>query len=326
MERIFCIYCKNVIETLLDEVQICPNCAEILKIPQAELFNGVFILRNEALALQELEHLLEEKILFRGLHEITANEFEVNDDHSITSLKLIFNNMTLLPDLFNEFTHLKELKITSRSLTQLADNFHPPIIKVLSFFSCQFDHFPEQLFNCTTLVSLWLSGTNIIKIPDQIATLNALEILKLNNNKIKTVSSAIEQLHRLTILDLGCNALKTIPPALFSLRDLMILKLHVNYIESVPEEIGTLEKLQIFEIYCNFITSLPPLPASLQYLDVSSNFSLELTENLAEFQNLKLLNVGGNTKVDLEGLKKILKESSLITKLNMLKPDISMLK
>lgn len=322
-ERIFCIYCKQTIEILLNDVQICPNCLEILKAPHAELFNGVFILKNEVTALNELEEELEEKILFQGLHEILTNEFEVDESHSITSLKLNFNNLTELPNLFNVFTHLKELKITSRSLVSLPLDFNPPILKDLSFFSCDFSAIPKSIFNCHSLVNLWISGTKITIVPEEIRELVNLEMLKLNNNKIKIIHENISLLTKLTLLDVGCNLLKEIPMAVFELPNLSILKMHVNYLEEIPREVIHLKRLQILELYCNFLTRIPPLPPELQYLDISSNFNLELSDNLEEFGNLTLLNIGGNTKVDVEALKKIVKESSLVTKLNLLEPTSS---
>lgn len=317
-ERIFCIYCKQTIEVLLNDVQICPNCLEILKAPHAELFNGVFILKTEVKALIELENKLEEKILFKGLHEILTNEFEVDESHAVTSLKLNFNNLTELPNLFNNLHHLKELKLTSRSLAKLPEDFHPPTLKDLSFFSCKFSVIPKAVFNCRSLVNLWISGTNIKIIPEEIKELVNLEVIKLNNNKINAIHENIRLLTKLTMLDVGCNQLKEIPMAFFELPNLSILKMHVNYLEEIPKEVIHLEKLQILELYCNFLTRIPPLPADLQYLDVSSNFNLELTDNLEEFSNLTLLNIGGNTKIDVEALKKIVKEESLITKLNLI--------
>ena len=325
MERIFCIYCKKTIEISVNDSQICPNCAEILKVPQAELFNGVFILKNEASALRELEKLLKEKIYFKGLHEITTNSFEVNDKHSITILKLNNNNILVLPVLLNEFKNLAELKITSRSLTTVDENFQPPNLNELSFFSCPFIVIPKALIQCTSLKSLWISGSKITSIPKAIGKLINLECLKLNNNKIKSINTSVRNLQKLSILDVGCNFIDELPSVLVELENLTILKVHVNNLDKLPEDINKLHKLQVLEIYCNFLTRLPQLPLDLKYLDVSSNFNLELTENLEEFKDLRLLNVGGNTKINLSELKKVLNESSLVSKLSPLAPTSNLL-
>ena len=326
MVRVFCIYCKNVIETLLDNNQVCENCAEMLKVPRAKLFNSVFILQDEADALIKIENLLGEKIYFKGLYGITTNEFEVNDDHSVISLKLNFNNITDLPDTFNEFPNLSELKITSRSLVTISENFFPPNLTDLSFFSCNFESIPEALFNCNSLKNLWIAGTKVQEIPEQIAKLHNLETLKLNNNKIKDIHFNLGRLTNLSVLDLGCNLIREFPSSILKLQMLTILKLHVNYIRKLPKELLQLEHLEILEMYCNFIEKIPKLPANLQYLDISSNFNLELSDNLEEFQNLKLLNIGGDTKVDIKQIKKVIKESSLVTKLNPLSPNNHLLK
>lgn len=324
-ERIFCVYCKKAIEVLLNDSQICPNCAEILKVPHAELFNGVFVLEDEVIALKELEKYLTEKILFKGLHEITKNDFEVNEEHSIISLRLNFNNLTELPNLFNAFTNLKELKLTSRSLSSLPSPFCPPSLQELSLFSCDFTEFPHALFNCSLLENLWVSGTKITSIPAEITILQNLVSLKLNNNKIKSIHDNIQTLTNLSVLDLGCNFIDDLPKSVCSLHNLTVLKMHVNNLKELPKEILELVNLQILDLYCNFLKKIPSLPSSIQYLDLSSNFNLELSENLEEFKNLKMLNIGGNTKINIKDLKKIIKESSLVTKLNILAPNRDLL-
>ena len=326
MERVFCIYCKKTIDININETQICSNCSEILKIPHAELFNGVYVLKNEVLELLELQELIGEKILFKGFHELTANEFDVNEDHSIISLKINFNNLTKLPSLFNEFSNLVELKIVSRSLLEITEQFKPPKIESLSFFSSEFRQFPKAILNCSTLLHLWISGSKIKVIPKEIEKLQRLQSLKLNNNKIATLDPQIKSLLNLSIVDLGCNQLQEFPEGLLHLPNLSILKLHVNYIETIPSGLDQLKNLQILEVYCNHLIKLPKLPSGLEYLDISSNFNLELSDDFSEFSNLKLLNMAGTKKVNLDELKKTLKETALVTKLNPLAPNAYFLK
>ena len=209
------------------------------------------------------------------MHEITTNSFEVNDEHSVTSLKLNNNSIIVLPVLFNELTNLAELKIISRSLTTVDENFQPPNLNELSFFSCPFTVIPKALIQCTSLKSLWISGSKITSIPKEIGELINLECLKLNNNKIKIIDTSIRNLQNLSILDVGCNFIKELPSVLVELENLTILKVHVNNLDELPEDINKLHKLQVLEIYCNFLTRLPHLPPDLKYLDVSSNFNLE---------------------------------------------------
>ena len=326
MERIFCIYCKQTIEVGPNDEQICPNCVKELQIPHAELFNGVFVLENEFKILNLLQDILKDKIVFKHLNKLTANEFDINEDHSVTYLKINCNHIEILPGYLSLLTNLQELKIISRSLYHIADNFKPPKLRELSLFSCKFKIFPPAIFECSELTNLWISGSEIKEIPDEIANLRKLLSLKLNNNRIQTITENITDLHDLSILDLGCNQLRKLPTVLFELENLTILKLHVNYLEKIPRALIKLINLQILEIYCNHLLSLPPLPSSIEYLDISSNFQLELSEDFVEFENLKSLNIAGNNKIDKEILRKKVHESALITKLNSLEQPVFFLK
>lgn len=315
MERIFCIYCKTVIDVPSDN-QICPNCAEYLKIPQATLFNGVYIKSDEVKVLLELERELKEKIVFKGLstNDFTSNEFEVNEEHSITVLKINSNLIKEISSSFNIFIDLRELKITSRTIERISNDFCPPNLEELGFFSCNFAKIPLAIFNCTKLKNLWISGSKIQEIPDEINNLRALEVLKLNNNNIKKIPHDLTLLN-LTVLDLGCNMLDELPITICNLPNLTILKLHVNCLRYLPQELINLKNLQILELYSNFLTEIPKLPQNIHYLDLSSNFNLQISNNIEELKELTLLNIAGIGKVDIFKLKKYINQSSLITKL-----------
>ena len=315
MERIFCIYCKTVIDIASDN-QICPYCAEYLKIPQATLFNGVYIKSDEVKVLVELENELKEKIVFKGLstNDFTSNEFEVNEEHSITVLKINSNLIKEISSYFNVFTDLRVLKITSRSIERISNDFCPPNLEELALFSCNISEIPLAIFNCTTLKSLWISGSKIQVISDEINNLHTLEVLKLNNNNIKKIPQDLK-LPNLTVLDLGCNMLDELPITVCKLINLSILKLHVNCLRYLPQELINLKNLQILELYSNFLTKIPKLPPNIHYLDLSSNFNLQISNNMEELKELTLLNITGIGEIDIFKLKKYINESSLITKI-----------
>jgi Leucine-rich repeat (LRR) protein len=294
MERIFCIYCKNEIQNIDQSTQICSYCSQYINKPFAKLFKGVFINEREVKTLKKLELELNIKIYYKGTKSFNLNEFEIDDDYSVVSLKLNYNSGFNFPDLLYDFKNLRELRITSRSLKHIPHvSFKFSVLEDLSFYSCSFENFPSEIFKFTKLKSLLISGTQIKIIPKDIRKLKNLEYLKLHNNKIEIINKNIKFLKKLYYLDLGCNCLQTIPKELFKL-NLQVLKIHVNKLEHIHEEIIQLNELRTLEVYSNKFSMIPELPKMLEYLDVSSNFELEDIIEFSKLVNLKILVLTGN--------------------------------
>lgn len=117
---------------------------------------------------------------------------------------------------------------------------------LLELRNCGLTEFPEEILDCTHLVSINLGNDDyctpemrnrIEFIPDQIENLTRLSKLDLSNNELKQISESIISLKQLEYLHLNGNRLTDIPSKVVSMPSLKKLLLEDNPFEMLPPEI-----------------------------------------------------------------------------------------
>jgi predicted ATPase len=156
-------------------------------------------------------------------------EFEDNIDQ-IPELEFYGNNLSYLPDWFEELINLKKLNLSYN----------------------RFTHIPAVIEKLTNLEELVFSYNNIETIPDWIAKLTKLERLELQYNRIKVLPDALFECRKLNELELSFNRITTVPDAVSNLTKLKWLRLNNNFLALLPQELMTLPVLGTITLYGNF--------------------------------------------------------------------------
>ncbi|OWF37319.1 leucine-rich repeat-containing G-protein coupled receptor 5-like [Mizuhopecten yessoensis] len=132
-------------------------------------------------------------------------------------LDLRMNNISTLPDyVFERYTYLEDLRLTSNVLVDMSDN---------------------ALHGLHRLKSLHLDGNKLEIVPKAFKTLQNLLLLHLDANHIKQVpAESFRNLRRLKSLHFEANSLTSFPTDAFQyLAALEALDLSVNKIERIPD-------------------------------------------------------------------------------------------
>jgi Leucine-rich repeat (LRR) protein len=112
--------------------------------------------------------------------------------------------------------------------------------------------FSQQLFkNHIWLISLNLSGNNVVSIPS--SNLQKLSVLSLKNNNLREPPS-LESLVNLSDLDLSENQLQLAPPKLSKLLKLKKINLSFNEFKVWPSELNALKSIEEIDISFNNIS------------------------------------------------------------------------
>lgn len=207
--------------------------------------------------------------------EVTALDDELANDskkkaQQIVSLILSNNLLVDLPPSLNNFANietldlsnnqLKEINFDTRSLTNLRffmaknnllsdtslpKDFGDQKLEIVNLSGNQFEQFPYQLLNVSTMKEIYLGSNQISVLPRNFENLKNLEIMYLGGNMLKSIPEEISQLKNLSSLNLSDNMLTTLPTKLVLLRHLRTLSLHGNYLTTLPVD---LVKLNINEL------------------------------------------------------------------------------
>lgn len=171
-----------------------------------------------------------------------------------------------------------------------------------------------------------LKGNKLLTIPySTFALAPALEVLDLSMNGITEIEGmAFNGLNNLKVLDLSWNRLSMLDAFSFSgLPNLEELDLSENKIKLIGDGAFSLPKLRILNMNTNGAKLLPDnlfgtVPAQtppLEYVDFGENKLTHIGLSLYNLQELKVLNLTANKKIDdisLEALAQLPKLDTLL--------------
>ncbi|XP_055313687.1 toll-like receptor 13 [Sitodiplosis mosellana] len=183
-----------------------------------------------------------------------------------------------------------------------------------------------DLLYASKLKVLNLKGNKLLTIPySAFALAPALEIIDLSANGITTIEGmAFNGLSNLKQLDLSFNRLGILDAFTFSgLTNLEVLDLSQNKIKLIGDGTFNLPKLQILNVNFNDVKLLPDnlfgaIPGQappLTYVDFGDNKLTHIGTSLYTLQELNLLNLTANKKIDdinLEALAQLPKLETLL--------------
>lgn len=151
---------------------------------------------------------------------------------------------------------------------------------------------PSELFRCTHLTTLNLSGCRIRELPPAICELRNLRHLNLSYNLLHTVPDVIGDVSSLESLDVSRNQLSRLPAGIGRLHALKELFAWENHLTSLPKELGLLSLLRLLDISGNALSVIEPVLGdlrSLEVLNVGSNQLTALPECIGHLTQLQSL-------------------------------------
>lgn len=245
-----------------------------------------------------------------------------------TSLSLLQQGITRLPESIGGLTKLEHLDLPGNCLTELPDSIcNLTELKSLNLNSNRLVKLPDNFGNLTQLEGLYLPHNRLTELPESIANLTRLRVIQLDNNRLNKLPDGFGMLRNLRELYLPHNELTTIPDWIGDLVSLRHLWLHYNLITKLPDSLGELSHLLTLFLDNNQISELPDNLCNLTdmyTLLLGNNLLTEVPDwisNLAVNHALHLaLSLGGNPLADIPGklgktLMLDLKDSPLLTTL-----------
>jgi leucine-rich repeat protein SHOC2 len=208
------------------------------------------------------------------IHEIVER---IANNKNIDSLNLSSRDITMLPPLICELTHLKfmylndnklifipeigqlvrleELSLENNELTLIPESFENlRALKSLNLCNNPLKMLSINLFLCLqNLTILWLNNCEIMYLPGEIGELSKLERLGLKGNNLQELPERIGQLSNLKWLNIEQNQLRVLPDSFSNLKMLGHLNASDNRIENLPTFLFGMENINILLLRKNLI-------------------------------------------------------------------------
>ncbi|RVE49541.1 hypothetical protein evm_005769 [Chilo suppressalis] len=224
-----------------------------------------------------------------------------SDVPNLTKLSFAQNDLYVItPDLFTKIDRLEDLDLSYNKISDFnpLDFKHLRMVKKFNLQSNQLSKVPlESIMPMTALEHLDLSKNGIFDLLLQRTDgvgLSSLKRLYLNSNRIRSVTKhSFPADNKLELLDLSNNLIEIIEEdAFLPCTNLKELNLGQNNITLVFELPASLQ-IAIFKI--NTFYHWPKFPSGIKYIDLSYNRLTSLYDETSNnFQNLEILNIGGN--------------------------------
>jgi Leucine-rich repeat (LRR) protein len=252
--------------------------------------NAIYVLKitsDEELAKVKQElHKLKNIQSISVASEVSTISDEINHFKYLQALNLYDTNAKEIPDIFENFKHLKNLTIkkkddyteeTPSCLEMLPPSFYENCnqleelslynfknislekifekntqIKDALFVNCGIKSIPQNIENATHLDMLYISENELSELPEELFKLQKLTNLTLSKNKITSISSQIASLKALQTLTLDDNPITEIPKEIFTeLPHLQIFNLNNGSLKQLikKEEESLVHSDSIKEIY-----------------------------------------------------------------------------
>ncbi|XP_031478036.1 disease resistance protein RUN1-like isoform X2 [Nymphaea colorata] len=251
-------------------------------------------------------------------------------------IDLVILNMSDCKELVklpHHICHLKSLKVLMLSCCLKLDTLPKRLGDLESLTDLVLDGtavkvLPKSVVQLSNLCRLSLNMCESLKeLPDSIGSLHSLEVLILDCTSIRRIPDSIGSLEKLQKLSArNCMSLVSLPNSIGNARSLIKLLLDGTCIVELPNSVGLLDQLQVLSVSdCMNLTSLPECMGklsslsrlkmqntSISYLpeDVSllvnlHTFDMELCpinrlpQNFGSLSNLRVLNLRGNSNLDI---------------------------
>ncbi|CAG4975595.1 unnamed protein product [Colias eurytheme] len=223
----------------------------------------------------------------------------------------------LTPDLFTNIENLEDLDLSYNKLASVnsLDFKYIRQIKRLNLQNNLLKKFPlEALQSMTVLEDLDLGKNSIFDVllrRFKNEALKGVKRLSLNGNRIRSiVKDSFPDNNSIEFLDLSNNIIEVVETEAFltctNLRELNLGQNNITFPFAIPPT------LQIAILKINTLYHWPMFPSGITYIDLSYNrLSALYDENNVEFDNLEVLNIGGNQIKDFDLQKKLPKLFSL---------------
>jgi len=156
---------------------------------------------------------------------------------------------------------------------------------------------PDELYTCTELTDLDLSGNQLASLSEKIGDLKRLEVLNLAGNRLQQLPDNIALLRRLRSLDLSKNEFAEFPKVMGDLRALVSLDLSANRLMQTLSVLFTLPLLQVLRLNSNNIVQLSIEigdSTALTSLDLSLNRLSRIPGAIGRLAHLRELNLSEN--------------------------------
>ncbi|XP_023944560.2 leucine-rich repeats and immunoglobulin-like domains protein sma-10 [Bicyclus anynana] len=248
-----------------------------------------------------------------------------NDVPNLKRLSFTQNELAeLTPDLFTKVHALEELDLSFNKIGDLnpLDFKHLHHVKRLNLQSNLLKKIPvEALQPLALLEDLDLSKNGIHDLllrRTESTTLKGIKRLNLSGNRIRSiVKDSFPEENNIELLDLSNNIIEVVEEdsllSCTSLRELNLAQNNITFTFALPPT------LQIAILKINTLYHWPKFPSGITFVDLSYNrLSALYDEDNVEFENLEILNIGGNQIKDFDIQKKLPKLYSLDLSYNLL--------
>ncbi|KAF0287755.1 Toll-like receptor 6 [Amphibalanus amphitrite] len=321
-------------EWLSDELKLAADCFEDMQELEALDISGNNMWSLQPGLLQKLPLLKVLNVSGNHLQQMSALR-ETGVGSGLQVLDLSNNGLTEVGTSdFREFVNLKELWLSSNSLSVLQDGWLTGLSRLerLDISQNQLATLPALMLNETkALKAVMVQGNNITVLPPGLlADLPQLQTINMSGNSLSAQwirKDTFAGLLRLIVLDLSGNVLDSLSPDVFEdLSSLQVLDLSNNQLETMPAGLFTsLSNLHTLTLSGNSLSRLEP--GFLAGLHVLSRLSLDnnrLTSvdddvfaNITSIQNLRM------QKNELTSIPSSLRRLTNLQELNVAENNIS---
>ena len=212
----------------------------------------------------------------------TDFEDALKHPENVRVLDLSHRELKAVPDTFEIFTQLQELRLGYNNLKNLPKSLAKvksltsviltgninldieqsirvlaaiPNLENLNLSNCGIMFLPGAISGCDSLRWLSLEANQILFLPNSFGRLYRLESLNLNNNHISSLPPSFIQLQRLSILQMAANEPLNIELTVESLSKLKLKELHLGG-QSVIDDLNRIKSLRRLTIEgCSFTTT-----------------------------------------------------------------------
>ncbi|VVC86564.1 unnamed protein product [Leptidea sinapis] len=251
-----------------------------------------------------------------------------SDVPNIKILSFSQNELTeVTPDLFTNINTVQDLDISYNKLVTINafDFKHLQYLKRLNLQSNLLKRLPvEALSPMKSLEDLDLSKNGIQDVllrRTKVEVISSLKRLSLSGNRLRSiVKDSFPENNSIEFLDLSNNIIEVVEEEAFqtcvSLKELNLAQNNITFTFALPPT------LQIAMLRINTLYHWPRFPSGITYIDLSYNrLSALYDENNAEFDNLEVLNIGGNQLKEFDLEKKLPRLFTLDISYNLL-PEV----
>jgi len=183
----------------------------------------------------------------------------------------------------------------ARSIREIAPN--PGTVQELLVPNLGLEKVPEEVFACTNLTRLDLSGNKLTQLPDAFDSLPLLRRIDLNGNQIDRLPPSLVRLRGLERLHLQGNDLSQLPEEIPGWQLLRSLRLDQNPLRVLPTAIGNCVRLEDLAASGGHLKGLPDALFQLEkltYLDLRDNDFIDIPRQLAAMPALNQVLFVGN--------------------------------